>query len=373
MIEEFFTTLQELYNFLTKSTSRFGKLKGNIDTLQEGLTMKNLSKTRWIGRAESIKAVWASYEILIDILDDIKNSDDVDRDARRTALNHLDKIKSFEFYLSILFMKNIVYNTKIVVFEVQEIDQDILDSLDVMRQTRDAMLRIRENNLVLDDIVTVVAEKCKSFGIDAEYEFSKKHRPRRPPIRIDKNTDNANSPLFNQHYRQEMFKVVGRLVSDIDDINKYLSSIVLPVTVLLPRKVAKCIKQQVDKLSATFPNDLKDPDALLADIEMMANDIEKSGAKNLRDAAKCLLGKQLFHSSLTKAYQLALTIPISVARNGRSFSKLRLVKNNLRSTMKEGRLDDLMILSSANDILDFLDLDKIAESWSICKTRKVKT
>ena len=27
MIEEFFTTLQDLYNFLTKSTSRFGKLK----------------------------------------------------------------------------------------------------------------------------------------------------------------------------------------------------------------------------------------------------------------------------------------------------------------------------------------------------------
>ena len=52
-IEEFFTTLQELYNFLTKSTSRFCKLKENIDTLQEGLTIKNLSKTRWIGRAES--------------------------------------------------------------------------------------------------------------------------------------------------------------------------------------------------------------------------------------------------------------------------------------------------------------------------------
>ena len=34
--------------------------------------MKNLSKTRWIGRTESIKAVRTSYEILIDILDDMK-------------------------------------------------------------------------------------------------------------------------------------------------------------------------------------------------------------------------------------------------------------------------------------------------------------
>lgn len=152
MIEEFFITFQELYNFLTKSTSRFGKLKKNIDTLQEGLIMKNLSRTRWIGRAESIKAVWASYEILIDILDDIKNSEDavIVHDIRRTASNLLDKMKSFEFYLSILFMKNIMYKTKIVVLEVQEIDQDILASLDVMRQTRDAMLRIREDDFGLD-------------------------------------------------------------------------------------------------------------------------------------------------------------------------------------------------------------------------------
>ena len=40
--------------------------------------------------------------------------------------------------------------------------------------------------------------------------------------------------------------------------------------------------------------------------------------------------------------------------------------------MKEDHVDDLMILSSGNDILDCLDLDKIADSWSICKTRKVK-
>ena len=50
------------------------------------------------------------------------------------------------------------------------------------------MLRIREHDLGLDGIVAVAAEKCKSFGIDAEYEFSKKHRRRSPPIRIDENT-----------------------------------------------------------------------------------------------------------------------------------------------------------------------------------------
>ena len=62
----------------------------------------------------------------------------------------------------------------------------------------------------------------------------------------------------------------------------------------------------------------------------MGKDIEKSDAKNLREAAKCLFGYQRYYPSLAKAYRLALTIPVSVASNKRSFSKLRLVKNYLR-------------------------------------------
>lgn len=71
MVDEFFSILQ-IYNFLTKSTGRFGKLRSGIQKLLEGLIMKNLSKTCWIGRVESIRAVWVSHEILIETLIDIE-------------------------------------------------------------------------------------------------------------------------------------------------------------------------------------------------------------------------------------------------------------------------------------------------------------
>ena len=69
MTEFLFSTLQNLYNFLTKSTSRFNIYIEKIEELSEGLITKNLSVTRWIGRAESIKAVWNSYEALLSTLD----------------------------------------------------------------------------------------------------------------------------------------------------------------------------------------------------------------------------------------------------------------------------------------------------------------
>ena len=102
--------------------------------------MKNLSQTQWIERAESIRVVWHSYEILLDVLLEIQNCEGSDRDARKTASNLLEKIQSFDFYLSILFMKSIMFKMKIVIIEVQEIDYDILAELDAMRLIRDEML-----------------------------------------------------------------------------------------------------------------------------------------------------------------------------------------------------------------------------------------
>lgn len=84
--------------------------------------------------------------------------------------------------------------------------------------------------------------------------------------------------------RQEMFKVIDRLVSDISDMNNYISSIVAQVTILLPNKISKCTARQEEKLCAAFSDDLEDPDALLAEMEVTCGAMEKSEAKNLHEA-----------------------------------------------------------------------------------------
>ena len=63
---------------------------------------------------------------------------------------------------------------------------------------------------------------------------------------------------------------------------------------------------------------------------------------------------------------------VSVASSERSFSKLQISKNYLRSTMAEERLDALMIVTCSSDVLDNLDLDKLENAWSLLKTRRIK-
>lgn len=48
--------------------------------------------------------------------------------------------------------------------------------------------------------------------------------------------------------------------------------------------------------------------------------------------------------------KLAVTIPVSSASCERRFSKMKLIKTRLRSTMADDRLSDLMVISCEQDI-----------------------
>ena len=91
----------------------------------------------------------------------------------------------------------------------------------------------------------------------------------------------------------------------------------------------------------------------------------------------CLL--ELYHFALSStysdvctAYLLLLTTPVTVATCERLFSKLKLIKNYLRSTMSQERLSDLAVglLSIENERATELDLSNIVESFAQQKARK---
>ena len=48
----------------------------------------------------------------------------------------------------------------------------------------------------------------------------------------------------------------------------------------------------------------------------------------------------------------------------RSFSKMKIVNNYLRSTMKGERLEDLIVLPTEKDITDTIDLNVVLKSWA---------
>ncbi|KAE9521910.1 hypothetical protein AGLY_017717 [Aphis glycines] len=71
------------------------------------------------------------------------------------------------------------------------------------------------------------------------------------------------------------------------------------------------------------------------------------------------------------ALRMYLVLMVANSSGERSFSKMKLIKNRLRTTMTQDRLTNLTILSIESDILRSLDFGHTIKQFSINKSRKV--
>ena len=63
-------------------------------------------------------------------------------------------------------------------------------------------------------------------------------------------------------------------------------------------------------------------------------------------------------------YKLYLTLPVTTCSVECSFSRLKIVKNSLRSAMTECRLSSLLVLSIEQEITDNLNLSNLVDKSS---------
>ena len=116
-----------------------------------------------------------------------------------------------------------------------------------------------------------------------------------------------------------------------------------------------------------LPTSLKpDEGSLQMELDVFRNHVSysKPYITTIFDAfAYCLQNRNIFPLTL-RCLQLALTAPVTSAASERSFSKLNLVKNLIRSTMGQERLQSLLILACERDLTDVIDLGDVTMKWA---------
>lgn len=85
-----------------------------------------------------------------------------------------------------------------------------------------------------------------------------------------------------------------------------------------------------------------------------------------------LITKMNFAPNLSIALRILLTLSITVASGERSFSKLRIIKNYLRTTISQTRLSDLAILGIEYELSNSLNVSELIKKISELKVRNKK-
>lgn len=103
---------------------------------------------------------------------------------------------------------------------------------------------------------------------------------------------------------------------------------------------------------------------------ILAKAIEEGRKPPLTDLYRTLLQESECFPNFSTIVKIALTIPLTFASAERSFSKLKTIKNRLRSTMGQDRLDSLMLMSVESDICQKLDIEVLINHFTDAAPRR---
>ena len=155
---------------------------------------------------------------------------------------------------------------------------------------------------------------------------------------------------------------------EYDSYYKILKEILYWFRNLSPSTIDKFNETDADHLAKIVPG-LKDNFLLLQEVKQLAPAISK--CLNIAEVANMLKNNCKFYPRVCRVYQFLFTLPITVASNEGSFSKLKLIKTYLRSTMNNDRLFYLLISSIECDLLDSTDVQQPVNDWAKMKDRKI--
>ncbi|CAF1212614.1 unnamed protein product [Didymodactylos carnosus] len=371
-VAKLFSVLQSLYNYFTSSTKRLSLLNEKYKSNIFALIPKTTSTPRWSATFKSLKAVYESYVEILAALSDIVDDDGsyFDKESRSEADILLDNIKKFEFLSNLIFMKNVMANTNSLTTILQKQELDLITASEIMSVTVSLLKTMRNDDESLHNVIKLSEKISVKNGIDPDLEFSVKHRRRKPPRRIDDNPNTAHQFTRQSYCIKNYREVLDNLILGYSEVIKNIEGNVKSISKLLPSRLSS-----FDIKDAQIVSDMvriKHHELLLSEIHILTkSESFTDNVTKVRDLATIINQSKQHYPNLFIAYSFLLSLPVTVASNERSFSRLKLIKNRLRSTMGDERLFHLILCPIERDTLDSQCVTELAKIWEKNKHRRM--
>jgi len=124
------------------------------------------------------------------------------------------------------------------------------------------------------------------------------------------------------------------------------------------------LRKCCDKFVQTFSQSDVDLDDLFSELRLLQMTLPESDVPlRAMEMFEFVRDIDCFPNTLI-AYRILFTVPVTVASAERSFSKLKLLKNYLRSSMSQERLNGLATLCIEKDKLDEINVDVIVDDFA---------
>ncbi|XP_035712977.1 zinc finger MYM-type protein 1 [Folsomia candida] len=333
--------IQNLYTFFSASPSRWTILKKHTKK-----TLKAQSHTRWSCKYDAVSALLEEFDGVYEALLELAESSEVNA---QTSL--------------------------------QKKDMEVDAGAKHLRCLLDWLNEFRVNGY--DKSLEKAKARASEIGVNCnsgfDYRASRGNRPSRYRDGVQNPPTQSNEETFKSEFFQ---KIMDQIIDEIRSRFQTLQQVASDFSFLWGHKLetysSEEMKKNVMDLVKSYGNDFVG-ETFLREVEHLKRAISAFLDKPLQKTMPLDILNVLTANGLQEqfinchtALRIFLTLPVTVATNERSFSKLKIINNYLRSSMGQERLSDLSIISIEHNYVKDMSFDKIIDDFAVAKCRNVQ-
>lgn len=367
----FFGTVQRLYVFFSASPGRWHALKKHV----QGLSLKPLCETRWECRVECIKAIKCEILGIREALYELTEMPTLDPALRHEADTLTAQIEEYDFLVMLNVWFEILEKVNIVSKSLQNASIEIGTAVTLMKNVTDFLIDYRVNGF--QKALESAKELANKLTVEPTFKIRRIRRKKKLfQYEFDDETPNVDDP--EKKFKNHIFNVIldnainslSERFELLENFNKtwgFLNNL----KQLPDKEILQTRCEDLEKKLQYKENKDINGDDLFNEINI-ARELFPKTVKHPIEAIRFINTNKLQDAmpNLWVALRIMLTIPVTVAAGERSFSKLKLIKTYLRSSMSQDRLNSLAILSIENDISKNLIVETVMKKFVDLKTRK---
>ncbi|KAK9053582.1 hypothetical protein SSX86_024656 [Deinandra increscens subsp. villosa] len=365
---EFFAVIQRVYTLFSRSINRWDIMREHV----KGLILKPLSTTRWESRVDSVKPIKLYLPDVREALLEVEATDKdalIQSEAKSLAVN---MVSDFEFLVAIMIWYEILSSVNVVSKKLQSEDIVLDVAIEEVNKLIVFFKEYREVGLAkaIDEAKIVASE----MGVDPVFH-------QRRIIRKKKQFDDTSTEQEVLFSPEENFKVnyflyiVDQALASIERRFEQYQQYEKLFGFLFPKRLRQLEESLLKSHCHALEDALKyegradiDGDELFLELKLFERFLPSRIISPV-DSLQNLKEGGVFHNAMI-AYRVLLTIPVTVASAERSFSKLKLLKSYLRSTMSQDRLNGLAMISIESDMLENMNYESLIEDFASKNARR---
>lgn len=358
---QFFSLVQQVYNFFSASTHRWQCLKETIKVNGGDFTLKNSSITRWCANAQAVKSIRKNYSSIIATLSVLSTCKDQNAVTRCEASGLIKKLKQFETALNIIIWDTLLQRLNKTNIELQKPSLNLLNVAPLYQSLIDFTQTVRDNFVLYENIAREICET-------PEYELV---RVKKVPKSKDPHTIESAAVQMtprDTYIRNNHYVICDSLISHLttrklpyeDIAHKFACMLNISSNSVLAKNSSYLQNCYRSDIADSFPDELQQFSSLIQSGESVTQMLQKLKGLQLEDT----------FPNVETALRILLTLPVSNCSGERSFSLLKRLKSPTRSTLLQSKLSSLALLCIEGDITQKLDYDDIIFRFASVKSRK---